>query len=210
LIDRSKRTTFKKNARAVDDEIDIKVLKTGSETAFRTLVESFQDRVYNTCAGFADSPEEAEDYAQEVFVEVYQSIGKFRGDATLATWIYRIAVTKSLEAIRKKKRKKRFAIMLPLSEESTSTGEQKYHPLAQVEQRELAEALHAALTHLGESQRVAFTLHTVEGLSVKEVGAIMKTSASSVESLIHRARVNLKRELTTYYGDERRSRDEQG
>ncbi len=193
----------------MDDSIDIQALRNGSEEAFRALVESYQDRVYNTCAGFASSPEEAEDWAQEVFVEVYQSIGKFRGQSTLSTWIYRIAVTKSLEAIRAKKRKKRFAVILPFLDEETNAGGGSYHPLAQLEQRELAEALHAALTHLNESQRVAFTLHTVEGLSVKEVSAIMNTSGSSVESLIHRARVNLKKELTRYYGEEQRGHDEE-
>jgi RNA polymerase sigma factor (sigma-70 family) len=210
LTDRKKRTTFRENAPFVDDSIDIEALKQGSEGAFRNLVEAYQDRVYNTCAGFADSPEEAEDCAQEVFVEVYQSIGTFRGDSTLATWIYRIAVTKSLEALRRRRRKKRFALLLPFSEESTATTGEEYFPLAQLEQREMAGALHAALTHLGESQRVAFTLHTIEGLPIREVSAIMNTSASSVESLIHRARVNLKRELALYYKDERRGHDEQG
>lgn len=186
--------------RSVEDAIDIEALRIGSESAFRTLVESYQDRVFNTCAGFVDSREEAEDCSQEVFLEIYSSIRNFRGESTLATWIYRIAVTKSLEAIRKKRRKKRFAVFQPLSE-NTGNAEEKYHPLAQLEQREQAEALHVALSRIGESQRVAFTLHRIEGLSIKEISAVMNTSVSSVESLIHRARLNLKSRLMTYYND---------
>src|SRR3970282_1209901 len=86
-------------------------LKRGDELAFRQLVDQYQDKVYNTCMGFVKHEEEADDLAQEVFVEVFSSVQSFRGDSMLSTWIYRIAVTKSLECLRSKKRKKRFAVL---------------------------------------------------------------------------------------------------
>ncbi|HLF34034.1 MAG TPA: sigma-70 family RNA polymerase sigma factor, partial [Cyclobacteriaceae bacterium] len=95
----------------VSDSQFVGLLRRGDEQAFRQLVEEYQDKVYNTCLGFVRNEEEADDLAQEVFVEVFSSVQSFRGDSKLSTWIYRIAVTKSLELIRSKKRKKRFAVL---------------------------------------------------------------------------------------------------
>jgi RNA polymerase sigma factor (sigma-70 family) len=185
------------------EHFDIQALKEGSEEAFRELVESFKDRVYNTCLGFMESKEEAEDVAQEVFMEIFSSIRSFREESQLSTWVYRIAVTKSLEAIRRKRRKKRFAIIERITgtdEPVQSYGDAgEYHPLAQIEHRERANALYAAIEELPDSQRVAFTLHKVEGLSQKEVSEVMDTSIPAVESLIHRAKENLRKRLFVYY-----------
>ena len=84
-------------------------LQKGDETAFKTLVETHQKRVFNTVLIIVQNLEEAEDISQEVFMEVYQSVSKFRGDSKISTWLYRIATMKALEEIRKKKAKKRFA-----------------------------------------------------------------------------------------------------
>lgn len=98
--------TYKATER-IEESALIEQLSQGSESAFRTLVNDHKDRVYNTCMGFLRNPHDAEDVSQEVFIEVYDSINDFREDSSLSTWIYRIAVTKSLELIRYRKRKKR-------------------------------------------------------------------------------------------------------
>ena len=82
-------------------------IKTGSISAFNLLVQRYQKMVINTCYRFLLNQEDAEDTAQEVFVEVYQSINTFREDAKVSTWIYRIAVAKCLDEIKKRNRKKR-------------------------------------------------------------------------------------------------------
>jgi hypothetical protein len=84
-------------------------LQSGSEAAFRTLVERYQDRVYRTVFSLLRNPEEAEDVAQEVFVEVYQTIARFRGEAALSTWLYRLATSRALKSLRRARTKKRFA-----------------------------------------------------------------------------------------------------
>jgi RNA polymerase sigma factor (sigma-70 family) len=78
----------------LSDQDLIELLKQGDEQAFRKLVETWQDLVFNTVLGMVQDFQEAEDLSQEVFIQVYQSIKQFRGDAKLSTWIYRIAVTK--------------------------------------------------------------------------------------------------------------------
>lgn len=89
-------------------------LQRGSEAAFRLLVEQYQDRIYRTVLALLRSPEEAEDVAQEVFVEVYQTIGRFRGDAALSTWLYRLATSQALKNRRRALAKKRFARLTSL------------------------------------------------------------------------------------------------
>ena len=185
----------------MEDQALIKALQERSETAFRQLVSAYQDRVYNTCLGLVQNAEDAEEVAQDVFIEVYRSVAKFRGDAKLSTWIYRIATTKSLELIRKQKRQKRFAFLKSITGDSGNEVQVAGfdHPGVALEQKENAAALFKAIEQLPDSQRVCFTLHKVEGLPYQEICEIMDTSLSSVESLMFRARKNLQKILKNYY-----------
>ena len=81
----------------------IEQLKQGDDAAFKTIVETWQNMVYNTAIGIVQNAEDAEDITQEVFVQVYQSISSFKGDSKFSTWLYRIAVTKSLDHERRKR-----------------------------------------------------------------------------------------------------------
>ena len=92
----------------------IEGLKNKDENIFKFLVEKYKDKVYNTVLSILQNAEDAEDIAQEVFIQVYTSINNFRGNSSLSTWIYRISITKSFEKIRFKKRKKRFAFLINL------------------------------------------------------------------------------------------------
>ena len=184
-----------------DQELIIS-LQENSESAFRQLIDQFQDRVYNTCLGLLQNAEEAEEAAQDVFMEVYKSIRKFRGDAKLSTWIYRIATTKSLERIRKRKSQKRFAFLKSLTGsgvEEVQPVSDFMHPGVQLERKENAATLFKAIQQLPENQKVAFTLHKIEGLPYQEICDIMGISMSSVESLMFRARKNLQESLKEYY-----------
>ena len=89
-------------------------LRKGEESAYKELVNQFQDKVFNTALGLIQHHTEAEDIAQEVFIQVFRSILQFKGDSLLSTWIYRITVTKSLGHLRSKKRKKRFGFLSSL------------------------------------------------------------------------------------------------
>lgn len=158
--------------------------------------------VFNTCLGMLRSVEDAEECAQDVFIEVYNSVIGFRAEAKLSTWIYRIATTKCLERIRKRKAKKRFAFLSSLSGDSETEAKKLasfVHPGLQLEQSENAQALFEAIERLSENQRVAFTLHKIEGLPYEEIASVLEVSLSSVESLMFRAKQNLKKLLKKYY-----------
>ena len=171
--------------------------------SFKILVDEYQKKVLNTCNRFVNNREDAEDLTQEVFIEVYRSISGFRGDSKLSTWIYRIAVTKSLDFLRKRKRKKRFGIMKSISGEERLREELKAtdisNPGTQAENQDRIKILNEALEKLPENQRVAFTLSKYDELSYQEIAEILETTIPAVESLIHRAKNNLKKRLYNYY-----------
>jgi RNA polymerase sigma factor (sigma-70 family) len=177
-------------------------LQSGEESAFKTLVETHQKRVFNTVLAIIQNFEEAEDVSQEVFMEVYQSVYKFRGDSKISTWLYRIATTKALEEIRKKKTAKRFAFFTSLfgdSSEVVYDSTDFIHPGVVLEQKENAKILFKAINQLPDNQKVAYTLSNIEGLNYHEITEIMEVSLSSVESLLFRAKANLKKSLGDYY-----------
>jgi RNA polymerase sigma-70 factor (ECF subfamily) len=170
-------------------------LKAGDGIAFKHLVESRQSLVFNTILGFLQSTEDAEDVTQDVFVKIFESIQQFKGESALSTWVYRVAVTSALEFIRRKKRKKRFGFLSPLlGEDNEPTLELPdfHHPGVTLDNKEKSVILFKAIKQLPENQQIAFLLNKVEGLSYQEVAEIMKTSLSAVESLLHRAKTNLK------------------
>ena len=177
-------------------------LQKGDETAFKTLVETHQKRVFNTVLIIVQNLEEAEDISQEVFMEVYQSISKFRGDSKISTWLYKIATMKALEEIRKKKAKKRFAFFTNLFGEANEVLHESVdfvHPGVVMEQQENAFYLFKAINLLPNNQKIAFTLSTIEGLSYHEITEIMQITLSSVESLLFRAKNNLRNSLSDFY-----------
>ena len=174
------------------------------EKAFQEFVETYKDRVLAACYGYVPNTEDAEDISQEVFIEVYRSISKFRGDSSLSTWVYRIAITKSLDFLKSKKRKKRFALF---SKEDPSEIEYQLPPelrtpQTQMEDEERIRILHQAIQQLPEQQAKVFTLSKYQGLSNKEIAEILELSLSSVESSMHRAKSNLRQILDDYYKNE--------
>lgn len=181
----------------------VKDLINGNQEAFRTLIEQHQDRVVNTCFGFVHDIDDADDLAQDVFIEVFHSIHKFKEDASLSTWIYRIAVNKSLDFLRKNNRIKRWGNSIRFSinaeEIKDNISAHSDTPDTTLEQKERITILNAAIDKLPKNQKTAFTLNKYEDLSYKEIAEIMETSVSSIESLLHRAKKNLKVLLEKYY-----------
>jgi RNA polymerase sigma-70 factor (ECF subfamily) len=181
----------------------IKSLKDGDLQTFKTLVNEHQKKVLNTCNRFVNNREDAEDITQEVFVEVFKSISGFREDSKLSTWIYRIAVTKSLDLLRKQKRKKRFGIMKNIFSDDGSELNIKApansNPAKQAENEDRIRVLNEALEKLPENQRAAFTLSKYDEMGYAEIAEILNTTVSSVDSLIQRAKNNLKKRLFNYY-----------
>ena len=173
-------------------------LRAGSEAAFRTLVERYQDRVYRTALALLWSPEEAEDVAQEVFVEVDQTIDRFRGEAALSTWLYRLATSRALKNRQRARAKKRFAYFTSLLGFDNAVLHEvpdHAHPLALLEGQQQLGLLLAHIARLPDQQQVAFTLRHEQELSYEQIAAVLGTTVPAVESLLFRARQTLRKHL---------------
>lgn len=176
----------------------IQGLRSGNEAAFKYLVNTYQDRVFNTAISIVQNAEDAEDVAQEVFIQVYRSINQFKGESKLSTWLYRIATTRALDLLRSRKSKKRFGVIQRLfgdGNEPIWELPDFHHPGVALEKKENAAKLFRAIGQLPDQQKAAFTLHKLEGLSYQEVSEVLETTVPAVESLMHRAKQNLRKML---------------
>lgn len=181
----------------MNDVVFLQRLKSGERQAFNELVMLYKNSVINTCYRFLLNQNDAEDVSQEVFITIFESINSFKGDSKLSTWIYRIAVTKSLDEIKKKNRKKRISSLgkiLRLDDivHWISGGKQ---PDADLELSEKMNQIQQSLQKLPQKQRIAFTLSKVDGFDNTEISAILKTTTVAVESLIYRAKKTISNDL---------------
>ena len=177
-------------------------LQQGDEQAFKKLVDEWQDMVYNTAVSIVQNEDDADDITQDVFIQVYQSVSSFKGESKFSTWLYRIIISKALDHVKKKKRKKRFGFMQSLfgtEGEENIQPEEFNHPGVVMENKERAAELFKAMEQLPDNQRIAFTLHKLEAQKYQDIAAIMNLSLTAVESLIARAKGNLRKTLNAYY-----------
>ena len=189
------------------EEALIEQLKLKNTAVFSNLIDTYQQKVFGTCLSFVPNKEDAEDLVQEVFLEVFNSISKFKGKSALSTWIYRITTNKCLEFIRKQKTKKRTGFLKPLFSQDFSIDKTNYftefnHPGFLLETKELNKNLFKAINKLPESQTLIFTLHKIDGKSYQEIAEITDRSVSSVESVMFRAKKNLQKLLYNYSKNE--------
>ncbi len=178
----------------------------GDVASFQKLYADFCDRVYNTAISHLQDQLDAEETTQDVFIEIFRSAVHFKSDATVSTWIYRIAVNKCLDKLRYRKRKKRFAFVTSLFGLDGSLRHDKAgfdHPGTLLENKDKTVVLFKAMEHLPEQQKTAFVLAFVEQLPRQEVADIMKLSLKATESLLQRAKGTLRKELALFYEQEK-------
>jgi RNA polymerase sigma factor (sigma-70 family) len=187
-----------------DQELVKKIL-TGDNLAMKELIVRYQDLVMNTCFKVLRSREDAEDLAQEVFIETYRSMASLRNEESISFWLYRVSLNKSINYSKRKENSLLRNLLhidtffgddddendmaIPFSEENPGIG---------LEEREQQEILMKAVETLSASQRKAFILCYYENISYKEISSIMGITLSSVESLLHRAKVNLHKKCCSY------------
>lgn len=180
----------------------INIILQGNKDKFRLLVERYQSMIFRTCIGFLHEKDEAEDLTQEIFIQVYQSLKSFKGRSAFSTWIYRIAVNASLNRIRKNSRNrildridsvfvagKEKEIILPVYENED--------PESILIRLEKSKWVQEALDSLPENQRTAIVLSKYDDLSQKEIAEVMNLTEGAVESLMQRAKSNLRAKLSS-------------
>ena len=167
------------------------------------MVDAYQQKVFNTAVSLVQDHGMAEDITQEVFITVYKSILSFNEKSSLSTWIYRITVNKSLDHLRAKSRLKRSGIFSQVihkdSGELLHDNPDFVHPGIQLEHKEKAQHLFAAINTLPENQKAVFVLAHIEELPQKDIADVMGLSLKAVESLLQRAKGNLRKKLEIIY-----------
>lgn len=178
----------------------LKAIIRGENTAMRELIVKYQDLVLNTCYKVLRSREDAEDIAQEVFIETYRSAAEIRYEEDISFWLYRISLNKSIN-YQKKSQNILFRSILRLDvlhghgamDQVAGMPLSDDHPGESLEASDKQMILARAVASLPSKQQKAFILYHYEELSYKEIGKVLNLSLSSVESLLYRARESLKR-----------------
>jgi len=183
-----------------DKEIIGQILQ-GDRNRYKLLVERYQPIVFRTCMGFLHNKEDADDLTQDIFIQTYQTLPAFKGDASFSTWIYRITVNASLNKLRKSSK---HHLLQRLENIFGSDKSKEYSfPVSDTENPETIlihaernEWMEKALNSLPEKQRTAIVLSKYDELSQREIAEIMETSEGAVEALIQRAKANLREKLS--------------
>jgi len=165
----------------------------GDEQAFATLFERHKKRVYAVCVLMTKDTAEAEDLTQEAFLQVFRTIGAFRGDAAFSTWLYRIAVNTVLMKLRRQKSKAAvFSLSEPISPDSSSLT----HDLGRKDLRLTGTidriALRRAIQALPDGCRTIFALHEIEGYQHHEIAELLHCSVGNSKSQLHKAKLKLR------------------
>ncbi len=185
------------------DDLDLVTrARNGDTSSYDELVHRYQERIYATIYHMTGNHEDANDLAQEAFIKAYQVLGSFKGDSSFYTWVYRIAVNKTINFLKQRKNRTHMSLndidlnaehdpdMVALVSENT--------PRRDLGLSELHEKLNAALAKLSEVHRLVVTLHDIQGLSHEEIGEIMDCNVGTVRSRLFYARQQLQGHLSDY------------
>lgn len=188
------------------DDLDLTLMarvKTGDERAFETLIETHQVRVIGTVAKMLGGDADAEDIAQQVFIRVWNSAGRYEPTAKFTTWLF--TITRNLVFNELRRRKRHPATSLDREDEDgrhlDAPDTVTRTPAASLLDEELQSAIQKAIDALPETQRMAVVLRRYEELSYEEIGEILELSVPAVKSVLFRARTELREGLRKYLSE---------
>jgi RNA polymerase sigma factor (sigma-70 family) len=186
-----------------DDGSLVQRAKQGDVVAYDELVRRYQERVYSTVYNMTSNHEDAGDLAQETFIKGFQALKSFKGDSSFYTWVYRIAVNKTINFLKQRKNKTHHLSLNDLD----FNAEHDPDMVALVSERtprrdagltELQEQLNQAMQKLSPDHRLVVTLHDVQGLPHEEIARIMDCNVGTVRSRLFYARQQLQAHLSDY------------
>lgn len=177
---------------AKSDEVLITLVHQGEHAAFRILVERYQERIRNLIYSIFHEPGVVDDLSQEVFIKAYEALHQFRFQSSFYTWLYRIAVNKSRDELRRRKVRRWFSLESMMESSDKELGAKI---VADPHDNELQELLAAGLKSLPDKYRIAVTLKDVDGFSYEEIAEIMECEIGTVKSRLSRARAMLRKIL---------------
>jgi len=177
---------------AKSDEVLITLVQQGEQGAFRILVERHVERIRNLIYSIFHDQQVVDDLSQEVFIKAYEALPRFRFQSSFYTWLYRIAVNKSRDELRKRKVRRWVSLQTMLESSDQELGSKI---VVEQHDNELQELLAAGLKSLPEKYRIAIVLKDVDGLSYEEIAEVMECEIGTVKSRLSRARAMLRKVL---------------
>ena len=190
------------DAPEANDAALVRRSQAGDFRAYDELVRRYQERIYATVYHMTANHEDASDLAQDAFIKAFQALKSFKGDSSFYTWVYRIAVNKTINFL--KQRKNRHHLSLNDIDFSAENDPDLVALISHKTPRrdlnlvELQEKLNAAMMKLSAVHRLVVTLHDVQGLSHEEIGKIMDCNVGTVRSRLFYARQQLQAYLSDY------------
>src|SRR5580692_647009 len=175
----------------------IKRAQQGDSDAFATLFHSHKTRIYSLCLRMTNNTAEAEDLAQDAFLQVFRKLSSFRGDSALSTWLYRIAVNTVLMHFRRKT-PCRISLDEPIrNQDDTKSVRREYGTRdGRLDSVVSRVALTRAISELPEGYRAIFLLHEVEGYQHREIAKLLGCSVGNSKSQLHKAKLRIRDLLT--------------
>jgi RNA polymerase sigma-70 factor (ECF subfamily) len=179
----------------IDDAQIIELIRKGHIEAYGDLVRQYHKRVIGYCFSMLSNHTDAEEAAQDIFVKVYQSLAKFKGDSSFSTWLYRITANHCLDILRKRNRRKNVSLESLVEQEGSQIQKLFATPAladTQLENHQLAGKI---LSTLSEEHRNILTLREAEGLEYQEIAEVLGCSLDAVKGRLARARKQLRENL---------------
>ena len=199
---RPEETSSEPAPERVDELLLVKQARQGDLGAYDQLVKRYQERIYATIYHMTSNHEDANDLAQEAFIKGFHALKSFKGGSSFYTWVYRIAVNKTINFLKQRKNKAHMSLndldfnaehdpdLIALISEKT--------PRRDIDLAELQQKLNEAMQKLSESHRLVVALHDVQGLSHEEIAKIMDCNIGTVRSRLFYARQQLQGYLMDY------------
>lgn len=202
MAEPAERTELESAAEPTPEMDLVRKAQRGDLAAYDELIQRYQQRIYATVYHMTSNHEDANDLAQDSFIKAYQALKSFKGGSTFYTWLYRIAVNKTINFL--KQRKNRVHMSLNDLDFNTENNPDLVAlisdktPRREAGLNELSEKLNAALLKLSEPHRLVMVLHDVQGLSHEEVAEVMECNIGTVRSRLFYARQQMQSLLTDY------------
>jgi RNA polymerase sigma-70 factor, ECF subfamily len=188
------------------EPLSLQALQAGDKAEFARLVDLYSNQIYRLAIKILGDPHDAEDVLQETFIKAYRSLPSFEGRSSISTWLYRIAANEALMVVRRRKPE------INMLSSDGDSDEDEVSPPAQIvdwcclPENELLSSeakifLDQAVEKLSTNLRMVFILRDIQGLSIRETADVLKISEMAVKTRLLRARLQLREELSAYYGE---------